>query len=164
METLDIILLVCFVPAIITGLTKGFIAQIVSLASLLIGVWAAFRFSTPLAELLGKYISLESSVLNIIAFTLMVIITVLVLNLLGKLITKVLKMASLGWANRLLGLAFALFKTALVLSLLEFVFEPLNAQFSLVKPEVIEASKIYPLLDGFATKVFPFLKDLLANV
>ena len=164
METLDIILLVCFEPAIVTGLTKGFVAQIISLASLLIGVWAAFRFASPLAGLLAKYISLEPDVLSIIAFALSVIITVLVLNLLGKLITKVMQMASLGWANRLLGLAFALFKTALVLSLLIFIFEPLNTQFSLVKPEVVEASKIYPLLDGFATRVFPFLKDLLANV
>ena len=48
--------------------------------------------------------------------------------------------------------------------MLIFIFEPLNTQFELVKPEVIEASKIYPLLNGFATKVFPFLKDLLANV
>lgn len=151
-------------PAIITGLTKGFVAQVVSLASLVVGVWAAFRFSSPLAELLEKYITAEPEVLNIIAFALTVILTVLVLNLIGRLVTKVLQMAALGWANRLLGLAFALFKTALVLSLLIFIFEPLNTQFSLVKPEVIGASKIYPLLNGFATKVFPFLKDLLANV
>ena len=151
-------------PAIITGLSKGFVAQVISLASLLVGVWAAFRFSAPLAELLEKYITLEPSVLNIIAFTLTVIVTVLILNLIGRLITKVLQMAALGWANRLLGLAFAIFKAALVVSLLIFIFDPLNTQFGLVKQEMLDASKLYGALDGFAMKVFPFLKDLLSNV
>ena len=164
METLDIILLVCFVPAIITGISKGFVAQLISLASLLAGIWAAFHFSKPFAGWLGSFIEVAPEILNILAFTLCVILTVLLLTLLGKAITKVLQMAALGWANHLLGFVFAIFKTALVLSVLIFIFEPLNTQFELVKPEVIEASKIYPLLNGFATKVFPFLKDLLANV
>ena len=151
-------------PAIITGLTKGFVAQVVSLASLVIGVWAAFRFYTPLADVIGKYISTEPAILNIISFTLTVIVAVVLLNLLGRIITKVLEMAALGWANRLLGLAFALFKAALVVSLMIFLFKPMNAQFSLVKPELIDSSVLFKALDGFAMGVFPFLKDLLANV
>ena len=151
-------------PAIITGISKGFVAQIISLASLVIGVWAAFRFYTPLADVLGKYITTEPTILNVISFTLTVIVAVVLLNLLGRIITKVLEMAALGWANRLLGLAFALFKAALVVSLMIFLFKPLNAQFSLVKPELIDASVLFKTLDGFAMEVFPFLKDLLANV
>ena len=164
METLDIILLVCFVPAIITGISKGFVAQLVSLVSLIAGVWTAFHFSRPLAGWLGGLITLDPQIMNILAFALCVVLTVLLLNLAGIAITKLLQMAALGWANRLLGFVFAIFKTALIISVMIFVFEPLNAQFGLVKPEVIEASKIYPILNGFATKVFPFLKDLLANV
>lgn len=151
-------------PAIITGISKGFIAQLVSLASLLAGVWAAFHFSKPLAAWLGGFITLDPKIMNILAFALCVILTVLLLDLAGKALTKVLKMASLGWANRLLGFLFAILKTALVLSVLIFIFEPLNAQFSLVKPEIIDSSVIYHALDGLAGKIFPFLKDLIANV
>ena len=165
METLDIILLLCFVPAIITGISKGFVAQLVSLVSLIAGVWAAFHFSKPLANWLGGFITLEPNIMNIVAFALCVVLTVLLLNLAGKAITKLLQMAALGWANRLLGFLFAIFKTALVLSVLIFIFEPLNAQFGLVKQDIIDSSVIYHnILDGLADKIFPFLKELIANV
>ena len=151
-------------PAIITGISKGFVAQLVSLVSLIAGVWAAFHFSKPLANWLGGFITLEPNIMNIVAFALCVILTVLLLNLAGKAITKLLQMAALGWANRLLGFLFAILKTALVLIVLIFIFEPLNDQFSLVKPEIIDSSVIYHTLDGLADKIFPFLKDLIANV
>ena len=164
METLDIILLLCFVPAIITGISKGFVAQLVSLVSLIAGVWAAFHFSKPLAGWLGGFITLDPKIMNIMAFALCVVLTVLLLNLAGIAITKLLQMAALGWANRLLGFIFAIFKTALIISVMIFVFEPLNAQFGLVKQEIIDSSVIYHILDGLADKIFPFLKDLIANV
>ncbi len=163
METLDIILLVCFVPAIITGISKGLVEQLVSLASLLVGVWAAFHFSSTLAEWLNGYLQVDPKIINICAFALTVIFTVLILNLIGKLITKTLKMASLGWANRLLGLVFALLKAALIIGLLIFIFDPINARLNLVKPEVLDASVIYSALHDLSMKVFPFLKELIAN-
>ena len=102
--------------------------------------------------------------MNIAAFALCVILTVLLLNLAGKAITKLLQMAALGWANRLLGFVFAILKTALIISVLIFIFKPLNTQFGIVNQEIIDASVIYNLLDGLADKIFPFLKELIANV
>ena len=151
-------------PAIITGISKGLVEQLVSLLSLVVGVWAAFHFSSALAEWLNGYLQVDPKTINICAFALTVILTVLILNLLGKLITKTLNLASLGWANRLLGLVFALLKAALVIGLLIFIFDPINAKFNLVKPEVLDASVVYSALHDLSMKVFPFLKELIANV
>ena len=49
MAILDIILLLCFVPAIVSGISKGFIKEVVDLAAVLLAAWAAFHFATPLA-------------------------------------------------------------------------------------------------------------------
>ena len=163
METLDIILLVCFVPAIITGISKGLIEQPVSLASLFVGVWAAFRFSTLIAQWLNTFLQVDQKIVNIAAFALTVILAVLLLTLLGKLITKTLKLAALGWANRLLGLVFALLKAALIIGLLIFIFDPINAKFNLVKPEILDGSVIYTTLHDLSMKVFPYLKELITN-
>ena len=38
MTILDIVLLACFIPAIVQGLTKGFIQQVISIAAIIIGV------------------------------------------------------------------------------------------------------------------------------
>ena len=151
-------------PAIITGISKGLVEQLVSLLSLVVGVWAAFHFSSALAEWLNGYLQVEPKIINICAFALTVILTVLILNLIGKLITKTLSMASLGWANRLLGLVFALLKAALVIGLLIFIFDPINARFILVNQEVLDASVVYSALHDLSMKVFPFLKELIANV
>lgn len=150
-------------PAIITGISKGLVEQLVSLASLFVGVWAAFRFSTVIAEWLNGFLQLDQRIVNIAAFALTVILAVLLLTLLGKLITKTLKLTALGWANRLLGLVFALLKAALIIGLLIFIFDPINAKFNLVKPEILDGSVIYTALHDLSTKVFPYLKELLTN-
>ena len=41
MNTLDIILLILFIPGVIRGLTKGFLEQAVSLAGIFISVYLA---------------------------------------------------------------------------------------------------------------------------
>ena len=74
MSTLDIILLVCFVPAIVTGIQRGFIAQVVSLVSIILGIWLAFHFSEMVCEWLRQYLpNLSETVLNIVGFVLILV-------------------------------------------------------------------------------------------
>ena len=110
MAILDIILLLCFVPAIVSGISKGFVKQVVDLAAILIAAWAAFHFSTVLGGWLSQYITLEESILNVISFVLIIIVAAVLFNLVGALITNALKAVSLGFLNRLLGLVFAVLK------------------------------------------------------
>lgn len=175
MGTIDIIILLCFIPAIVKGLTKGLVEQLVSLVSLLAGVWLAFRFSQPLAEMVatwniwdllateGEAFAVDGKIVGIVCFAVIVIVTIFVLALIGKVITKALSLASLGWINRLLGLGFALFKTALVVGLILYVFDPINTKWGLVGDEVLKNSVLYEPLKAFALKVFPFLKELILN-
>lgn len=175
MGTIDIILLLCFIPAIVKGLTKGLIEQVVSLVSLLVGVWLAFRFSQPLTEMVegwkiwglmatdGETFTVDGKIVGIVCFTVIVIVAIFVLALIGKLITKALSLASLGWLNRLLGLGFALFKTALVAGLILYVFDPLNSKWGMIGDEALKNSVLYEPLKAFALKVFPFLKELILN-
>ena len=59
MGTLDIILLICFIPAIVRGIQKGFVEQLVAIVSILLGAWLAFKFSTPLSTWAAGFITLE---------------------------------------------------------------------------------------------------------
>ena len=42
MAILDIILLLCFVPAIVGGISKGLVKEVVDLAAVLLAAWAGF--------------------------------------------------------------------------------------------------------------------------
>lgn len=163
MGTLDIILLCCFLPALYTGLTKGFVQQIISLVSLLAGAWLAIKFSDAVTQWLAPHLTMSEPFLHILSFVLIFVAAVLVLGLIGKLLNKLLSGASLGWLNRLLGLLLALLETALVLGLLAILFDSLNAQWSLVDPEVLDHSVVYGFLRDLAAKILPALKSLTAN-
>ena len=163
MAILDIILLLCFVPAIVSGISKGFVKQVIDLVAILAAAWAAFHFSTVLGGWLSQYITLEKSILNVISFVLIIIVAAVLLNLAASLITNALKALSLGFLNRLLGLVFAILKVAVILGLLILLFETLNSSLHLVKPEATADAVVYNALKDAAEKVFPILKTFIAG-
>ncbi len=159
----DIILLICFIPAVFRGLSKGFVEQLAALLSIIIGAWLAYRFGGTLGEWAAGYLEMDAKIVNIICFTLIIIVAVVLLFLVGKLISGVIRIAMLGWLNRLLGLVFALLKTALVLGLAVTLFDTLNASLGLVSREGLDSSFMYSGLKDFADAVFPYLKKLFAD-
>jgi Uncharacterized membrane protein, required for colicin V production len=163
MAILDIILLLCFIPAIVGGISKGFVKQVVDLVAILLAAWAAFHFSSPLAGWLGQRITLDPTVLKVISFVLIAIIVAVLLNLVSALITKALSALSLGFLNRILGLVFAIVKVGLILGLLILLFESLNSTLHLVKPETTSGAVVYNALRDIANSIFPILKTFVTG-
>lgn len=161
MNVLDIILLLCFVPAIIGGLRRGFIAQVVAIISIILGIWLSFKFSALLSGWLGQWIEAGEQMLHVISFAVILILAILALAAVGKLIEATVKIILLGWLNRLLGLIFALLKYALIIGLLLMLFNSLNGQFHLVNQKVLDSSLLYGPLLNMANSVFPYLKALI---
>lgn len=158
--TLDIILLVLFIPGAIRGLSKGFLEQVISLGGILLSVYAAYHFSQPVCEWLSKYIQVSGTVLNIIGFVVMLLGVLILVMLIAKVITKAVDMASLGWINRLLGLVFSLGTSALILGLLVILFDTVNEKFELVRQAVLDDSFLYGPIRDLGYWVFPYLKEL----
>ena len=161
MNILDIILLVCFVPAIFQGIRKGFIAQAVSIISIILGIWASARFANVVSDWIAQYITASEQVLRLIAFALILVLVFLVLAALGKMLEGVIKLVMLGWLNKLLGVVFALLKTGLIVGLVIMAFSSLNDSFKFVQESVLNESIMYPPLKKLAFEVFPYLKDML---
>lgn len=164
MAILDIILLICFIPAIVMGISKGFVKQLIEVAAILIGAWAAFRFSTALSIWMGQYLTFGEKILHIICFIIIFIVIALLLNLLGELLTKVIKIIALGWINRLLGLLFGILKVALALGLVIMVFEGINTTFHIVKDGALNDAVVYQGMKHFAENVFPYLKSFVTGI
>ena len=159
MATLDIILLICFIPGIIRGLSKGFLEQALALAGVVVSVWAAFRFSSLVCTWLKPYVDVSETTLNVISFALILVVISLGVVLLAKLLTKVAELAMLGWLDKTLGLVFALAVNALVIGVFIILFDTVNLKFGLVKPEVLEDSVVYTTLRDLCYFVFPYLKE-----
>ena len=161
MNILDIILLVCFVPAIFQGIRKGFIAQAVSIISIILGIWASARFANVVSDWIAQYITASEQVLRLVAFALILVLVFLILAAIGKMLEGVIKLVMLGWLNKLLGVVFALLKTGLIVGLVIMAFSSLNDNFKFVQESVLNESIMYPPLKKLAFEVFPYLKDML---
>ena len=159
MATLDLILLICFLPGIIRGISKGFLEQALALAGVVLSVWAAFRFSGLVATWLKPYADLSETTLNVVSFALILIAMSLLVLIIAKLLTKVIELAMLGWLDKTLGLVFALAVNALVIGVFIVLFDTINLKFGLVKPEVLDESIVYTTLRDICYLVFPYLKS-----
>lgn len=162
MSTVDIIILVCFIPGVIEGLTKGFINQVVSLLALIIGVWVAFHFSELLCPYIAHYIpGIPPTVLHVTSFIVVFFVVAVILTLSGKFLSAIVKLALLGWVDKLLGVTFALLKSAIVIGLILILFNSLNTAFHFVSDETLGESVLFSPVKNFTYNLFPFLKALI---
>ena len=165
MGTLDIILLACFIPALIQGISKGFIEQLVGIASLIIAAFASFALSSKVYTYFApSFPDIDPKLFNVICFAVVALVAVILVRLLFNVILKFTKDATLSLMNRLLGLVFSVFKAALIIGLLITVFESINNHFELVKPSVLGDSVMYTAIKEFTGKIFPFIKDLINGI
>lgn len=161
MSIVDIILLICFVPALISGIRKGFISQVISIVSLIGGVWVSYEFSEPVGAWLSQYIETTENVLKLISFIIIMIAVFAGLALVGKLLEGIINFVMLGWVNKLLGVVFALLKTGLIVGLVIMLFCSLNNSLHLVSEEILAESVLFTPLKNAAYTVFPYLKSLI---
>lgn len=161
MNIIDVIILICLVPAVFQGYRKGFISQAISIVSLVVGIWASARFADMVTVWIAQYITASEPVLKLVAFALILILVFLALGLIGRLLESILNFAFLGWVNRLLGIVFSLLKTLLIIGLVIILFNSLNSNIGLVKPETLADSALYQPIKNLADVVFPFIKNLL---
>lgn len=163
MSIIDIILLLCFIPALIGGIRKGLVNQVISIISIILGIWMSFEFSLVVGEWLGSFLEVSKDILNIVAFVLILVVVSIALGLVGKLLEGIINLVHIGWVNRLAGALFSLIKSALIIGLVIIVFDSLNSTFEIIKSETLSESILYePIRDFSKFTVFPYLKGLFS--
>ena len=161
MQTLDIVLAICFVPALIRGFSKGFIEQAASLVALFLSVFMAWKFSGALSAYLAPKVNLSMTLLSVICFLSILIVVSIGMVLLGKLLSKFVKVVMLGWLDTLLGLLFSILCTVVILGVLIVSFDCINVKYAIVPCEKLESSVLYTSIRAFSWFVFPYLKEFI---
>ncbi len=160
LNTADLFLLVCFIPAIIGGLFNGLVRQAASLTALIAGICAGWHFSSVLAEGIGLWFKSESDLILIISFAIIFTLVLVVVNIIGKALSGIIKFALLGWLDKLLGILFGIAKYAFVYSILIYLAESLDALFHFLPQNILIESAIYPALKSLAPSVFPYIENI----
>ena len=101
MHTLDIILLIPLIWGFYKGFKKGFIIEVITFISLVLGVYAGLHFSAIIVPHISNRVSAEY--ISIAAFLLIFIAVVVGLYFIGKLLDKLVDALSLSIVNKLAG-------------------------------------------------------------
>lgn len=163
MSIVDIIILICFIPFLVKGFLNGLIRQIIGIASLILGVWSSYKFSSIVASWITEWVEASGPVINIISFTLIFIVVIAALSILGKVLEGCIRLIMLGWLNKLLGVIFAFIKCALIVGFIILIFNSVNAKLGLVSPQTLSESALYYPLKSMATQIFPYITGYLFN-
>ena len=141
MNLLDVIIIAAMAFFVIRGIFRGFFREIASIAGIIIGILLANHYQPQMTTYLKAYMP-AGKYLPLISFAVIFLVIFVACNLAGWCLKTISKKASLGWADRTLGIGLAILKgviiTYLVIVLLTF-FVP-------SKTPLIAESKLTPLI------------------
>lgn len=159
MNYIDFIIIIILVFGLLRGYTEGFVKEVASLAALILGIWGAIRFSAFTAGKLYEWFDMSGEYVGIIAFVITFLIIVVAIHFVGMIVDRFIFAVSLGFLNRLLGLVFGFFKTALILSVILVIMNAIDAKHHFLPRNKIEQSRFYNPIADLAPALFPVIGE-----
>jgi len=164
---IDVVCLLLLLWATFKGLRNGFIVGLFSFLAFIIGLAAALKLSTLAAEYIGANTTIGERWIPFIAFAAVFLIVVLLVRLGAKALEGVLRVAMLGWLNRLGGVLLYVLLYLFVFSIILFYAE----QLLLIKEEAMNNSVVYPYIKPLGPKfinalgyILPFFKNMFSEL
>lgn len=159
MFVLDIIIGCLISYALYKGFKQGLMVALISLISLIIGVFIALKFSFLLKDWIVEKTQWSANIVTICAFMLTFLLVLIAVQLLGKLTTKIIHTIALGGLNRISGAVFLGLKMVLVISVVFNLFQKINLNHFLISEETLDESVFYNPIEDFSKAVFPLMEQ-----
>jgi membrane protein required for colicin V production len=159
MNWIDLVIVVILILSMVSGFINGLIREAASLAALILGIWGAIKFSGFTAAKLYDYFDMSGRYVGIIAFLITFGIIVVAIHFVGLIADRIADAANLGFINRLLGIAFGLFKSILILSVIFVIINALDARRPFLPRDKIEQSKLFNPIADIAPAIFPIIGE-----
>jgi len=105
----DYVILAIVLISMVISLLRGFVKEALSLAGWIIAVVVGFTYMGQLAIFLQtKISSLPPSILNLLGFSILLIITLIVAGLINNLVSKLIEKTGLNGTDRAIGMLFGI--------------------------------------------------------
>jgi len=159
MNYIDFIIIILLVFGVARGFTDGLVRELASLLALILGIWGAIKFSAFTAGRLYDYFDMTGQYVGIIAFLITFIVIVIIIHFIGMIVDRFVDAISLGFLNRILGMVFGIFKTALILSVIFVVLNAIDTRHPFLPKARIEQSRLYNPIADIAPAIFPIIGE-----
>lgn len=150
LNLLDIVIIIIISTFSIFGLIRGFVKEIVSIISIVLGFYIALHWY----EEAARYFTVlkNQNLQNILGFIIVFIVVSLILGLLGKLVSLPLKGIDLGCIDHLLGLVFGFVKGVVVVCAILLVL----VSFMPPSNKVLAKSQLTPTIISLTKTIAAF--------
>lgn len=160
MSTADIIILIILAVGGFSGFKKGLIVEIISILAFILAIIGGFKLLHIGMEYLSKAYDGFGSLLPFIAFIVIFVLILLLVNIVGKILKKIIDWTPLGVLDNFAGALIGIAKWALGISIILWVMSGLHIGF----PEfATRNSKIMPYIADFATQVGSFISSIFPS-
>lgn len=123
MSFIDLLILIPLALGAIGGFRKGFILEIITLLALILAVIGGFHFLHWGMSVLSENFQLSGRFLPFLAFLLIFVGIIAIVNAIGQALKKIIHMAFLGGFDRIAGAVLGALKFVFLFSILIWVFQ-----------------------------------------
>ena len=160
MSLIDVVIICMVIAGTVMGFIKGFLWQLASVLGLVLGLVAARALYVSVAEKLCPAITDSMTAAQVISFVGIWILVPIIFTLVASFFTHALEAVSLGWLNRLLGLALGTLKWILIIGLFINVLDYVDDNDSVISKTKKEESALYYPIKNFVSSLFPTAKEI----
>lgn len=164
---IDVLFLLLIVIAIFKGFTKGLVVGVFSFVSYFIGLAAALKLSSYVAQQLAGKESEPSPWMPFLSFLLVFVAVVIIVNIVARIIRMSMKAAMMGWIDRFGGVFFFVLIYLFIFSIFLFYGTEMNWIGESTKEESKVYGYIMPVAPRFmkvAGMIMPVFKDLFESL
>ena len=147
MNYIDFILIVIIIWGAFNGFKKGLINELASIIGLILAIFFAKNYYLFLNKKLYDLFESESDFISILSVIIIFFLTILIVKIIAKFLTKIIKFVFLGLVNKIIGSLFGILKSFLVLAILIFIFSKLNEVVNIVEKEKLHQSIVYSKIE-----------------
>jgi len=147
MNWLDVLIVLSVLLCLIRGLMRGFVSEVIALVVVVFGALGARYMAPPFSGAIQEAFAWPAGTCDVIAYVLIFLIIAIILSVIARGTTRFLNAIHLGWANTLLGGAFAVCKAGLIILIAVFILERTNDEYHyLDDAPILKESTLYPKL------------------
>lgn len=145
---IDILIALPLLYGLIVGIRRGLVTEFLAIAAVVaafIGarLWGPSAVPWVLKASAAIHLNMPQQVAVVIAYAGLFAIIALVLNLIGRWLTKFFETIHIGWVNHLLGAVFGVLKWGIIVIVLVFIVGQIDSYFAILPDSVTAESRLW---------------------